>query len=95
MSNWVLTAIGTIQRAESRATSTSDGPNHAREHGLAVRAFCCGHRVSDGVTNAPQDLASVSEVLSECGKVRARDLVAEVAYGAIENGVEEFHLFVI
>ena len=74
----------------------TDGSNDAGEHRrLAVRVFCCVRRVADGVKNASQDLASVAEVLSEYGKVGACDLVAEVAYGAIENGVEEFHLFVI
>ena len=52
-------------------------------------------RVADGVKDASHDLASVAEVLSEYGKVGACDLVAEVAYGAIENGTEEIRLFVI
>jgi len=53
------------------------------------------HRVADGVKNASKDFAPASEILSECGKVRAGDLVAEVTYGAVENGAEEFDLFVI
>ena len=53
------------------------------------------HRDADGVKNASKDFAPVSEILSERWKVRACDLVAEVTYGAVENGAEEFHLFVI
>ena len=52
-------------------------------------------RSTDGLQNRAKSFAPTSQHEPIRRKVGACDLVAEVAYGAIENITEKIHLFVI